>query len=61
MKFEATIVVTIHAQTVSEAGAMVDDVLHGAKMRDGVEVQSVDVRTPVNSRPVTLPQVGAGA
>jgi hypothetical protein len=60
MKFEATIVVTVHAQSVSEAGAMVDDVLHGAHLRDGVAVQSVDLRTPVNSRPVTVPQAGSG-
>jgi hypothetical protein len=59
MKFEATIVVTLHAYSVSEAGAMVDDVLHSANMRDGVEVRSVDVHTPVGAGQVALPRVAA--
>ena len=61
MKFEATIVMTVHAYSVSEAGAMVDDVLHAANGRDGVDVRSVDVRTPVSAGQVALPQVQAGA
>jgi hypothetical protein len=59
MKFEATIVMTLHAYSVSEAGAMVDDVLHSANVRDGVEVRSVDVHTPVGAGQVALPQVTA--
>jgi hypothetical protein len=57
MKLEATIVVSFQARSLSEAGETLDDVLGGARERDDVEIQSVELRTPVGTGPVTLPQL----
>jgi|tagenome__1003787_1003787.scaffolds.fasta_scaffold19237778_2 hypothetical protein len=57
MKLEATIVVSFQARSLAEAGETLDDVLGGARERDDVEIQSVELRTPVGAGPVTLPQL----
>ena len=55
MKAEATIVLKLRAGSLAEAGALLDDVLDRARLRDGVDVASVDLHTPAGVTPVTLP------
>jgi hypothetical protein len=59
MKLTATIVLSLQARTLTEAGATLDDVLRRAHERDGVEVQRIDIQTPSGAAPVTLPATAA--
>jgi hypothetical protein len=61
MKVQATIVLSFQARTLTEAGALVDDVLARARERDDVDVSGVEVATPPGDRMVTLPPPGAAA
>jgi hypothetical protein len=57
LKFTATIVLAFQAHSLKEAGAKLDEALHAARERDDMEVASIDVRTPPDSAPVSLPQL----
>jgi hypothetical protein len=57
MKLQAVIMVSFQASSLAEAGGKLDDVLGRARERDDVEVESVEVSTPVGAGPVSLPQV----
>jgi hypothetical protein len=59
MKLTATIVLSLQARTLADAGATLDVVLQGARERDGVDVQHVDLQTPSGAVPVTLPATAA--
>ncbi|HSD75854.1 MAG TPA: hypothetical protein VLA98_00560 [Solirubrobacteraceae bacterium] len=61
MKLEATIVVSLQARSLGEAGAALDEILRAAREREDVDVQAVELRTPTGSGPVTLPHVDAPA
>ena len=56
MKLEATIVLSLQAPSLAQAGETLDDVLRRAAERNDVDVQSVLVQTPTGRGPVTLPQ-----
>jgi hypothetical protein len=55
MKVQATIVLNLRAGSLAEAGALLDDILDAARMRDRVDVADVELHTPVGATPVTLP------
>jgi hypothetical protein len=55
MKLTATIVLSLQAPTLAEAGAKLDAVLTPARAQEGIEVRSVDLQTPSAGPPVTLP------
>jgi hypothetical protein len=57
MKLEATVVFKLHANSLAEAGALLDDVLGAAHEREGIEVGGVDLTTPPGAAPVSLPAV----
>ena len=57
MKLQAVIVVSFQASSLAEAGEKLDDVLGTARRREDVDVESVELRTPVGAGPVTLPHV----
>ena len=59
MKVQATVVLSFQAKTLTEAGAVLDDVLGRAHTREGVEVSGVELTTPPGDRLVTLPPLGA--
>jgi hypothetical protein len=61
MKLTATIVLSVQARTLSDAGATLDAILDSARRHAGVEVQSVDLQTPSGAVPVTLPATAAPA
>jgi hypothetical protein len=61
MKVRATIVLSFQAKTLTEAGALVEDVLARARERDDVDVAAVEVTSPPGDQPVTLPPVSASA
>jgi hypothetical protein len=61
MKIEATVVFRLRASSLSEAGAVLDDVLGRARERRDVEVEEVNVMTPPGATPVSLPDVSAPA
>lgn len=56
MKLEATIVLSLQAPNLAEAGQILDDVLRRAAERSDVGVRSVLVQTPTGAGTVTLPQ-----
>ena len=56
MKLEATIVVSLQAPNLAQAGETLDDVLRRATERPDVDVQSVVLQTPIGGGRVTLPQ-----
>jgi hypothetical protein len=60
MKVEATIVFKVHANSLAETGAILDDVLKRARDRNDVEVGQVNVITPPGATPVSLPAVPPG-
>lgn len=61
MKVQASVVLTFQARTLTEAGAVLDDVLARARDRDDVDVAAVELASPPGDRPVSLPPVhGAG-
>jgi hypothetical protein len=57
MKLQATIVISYRADSFGDAGGALDDVLQRARERGDVEIESVQVGTPVSAGPVSLPQV----
>jgi hypothetical protein len=57
MKVEATVALKFQARSLSEAGAILDDVLARAGDRDDVDVGPVTVTTPPGATPVSLPAV----
>jgi hypothetical protein len=57
MKLQATVVLTLQAGSLEEAGAVLDDVLARAHERDDVDVGGIDVTTPPGRTPVSLPDV----
>jgi hypothetical protein len=57
MKVEATVVFRLQASSLTETGAVLDDVLGRAHKRDNVEVGQVSVTTPPGATPVSLPPV----
>jgi hypothetical protein len=59
MKIEATVALRLQASSLSEAGAVLDDVLERARKRGDVEVERVNVTTPGGATPVSLPEVSA--
>jgi hypothetical protein len=59
MKVQATVLLTFHATSLAEAGAVLDDVLARAQARDDVDVGRVEVASPRGDHPVTLPPVRA--
>jgi hypothetical protein len=59
MKLTATIVLSVQARTLADAGATLDEILGSAREHAGVEVQSVDLQTPTGAVPVTLPPTAA--
>jgi hypothetical protein len=61
MKLQATIVVSYRADSLAEAGETLDDVLVLARERSDVEIESIELRTPVSAGPVTLPQIERAA
>jgi hypothetical protein len=62
MKVEASVLLKFQASSLSDAGAVLDDVLARARERDDVEVGQLTVTTPPGAVSVSLPAVpGAGA
>lgn len=57
MKLQATIVVSYRADSLGEAGEKLDDVLLRARERADVEIETVELRTPVSAGPVSLPHI----
>jgi hypothetical protein len=57
MKLQATIVISYRADSFSEAGAVLDDVLGRAREREDVEIDSIELGTPASAGPVSLPYV----
>jgi hypothetical protein len=57
MKLEATIVISYRADSLGDAGDVVDDVLRRARERDDVDIESVQLATPQSAGPVTLPYI----
>jgi hypothetical protein len=59
MKVQATVLLTFQAKSLAEAGAVLDDVLAGAREREDVDVGRVELLSPPGDRAVTLPPVSA--
>jgi hypothetical protein len=59
MKVQATVVLSFQAKTLTEAGAVLDDVLGRAYDHDGVDVAAVQLATPPGDHLVTLPPLAA--
>ncbi len=57
MKLQATIVISYRADSFSDAGAALDDVLRRAREREDVEIESIQLGTPASAGPVSLPYV----
>jgi hypothetical protein len=57
MKIQATIIISYRADSLGDAGGALDDVLERARARDDVEIDSIQLGTPVSAGPVTLPSV----
>ena len=61
MKLQATITVSYRADSLAEAGEKLDDVLRRARERGDMEIESIDVHTPVRAGAVSLPRVERAA
>jgi len=61
MKIQATVVLRFQAKTLTEAGAVLDDVLVRAREREEVDLAAVEMTTPPGDRLVTLPSMPATA
>jgi hypothetical protein len=59
MKIEATVVLKLQANSLAEAGSVLDDVLATARQRDDVDVGQIIATTPPGAAPVSLPAVSA--
>jgi hypothetical protein len=57
MKMQATVVLSFQAKTLTEAGAILDDVMMRARQREDVDVGGVELTTPPSDRLVTLPSL----
>jgi hypothetical protein len=57
MKLQATIVISYRSDSLAEAGEKLDDVLLRAREREDVEIDSIELRTPVSAGPVSLPRI----
>jgi hypothetical protein len=57
MKVQASVVLRFQAKTLTEAGAVLDDVLARARAREDVDVAAVELTSPPGDRLVTLPPV----
>jgi hypothetical protein len=57
MKLHATIVISYRADSFSDAGEALDDVLERARERGDVEIESIQLSTPTSAGPVSLPYV----
>jgi hypothetical protein len=57
MKVQASIVLNFQAKTLTDAGAVLDDVLARARGREDVDVTAVELVSPPADRQVTLPPV----
>jgi hypothetical protein len=57
MKVQASIVLSFQAKTLTEAGAVLDDVMGRARERQDVDVAAVELISPPGDRQVTLPPV----
>jgi hypothetical protein len=55
MKVQATVVLSFQAKTLTEAGAVLDDVLGPAYEHEDVDVSGVQLTTPPGDHLVTLP------
>jgi hypothetical protein len=61
MKVQASVVLSFQAKTLTDAGAVLDDVLMRARDREDVDVAAIELISPPGDRPVTLPPPpGAG-
>jgi hypothetical protein len=61
MRVQASVLLTFQAKTLTDAGAVLDDVLERAREREDTDVAAVELTRPAWHRPVTLPLVtGAG-
>ena len=60
MKLQATVVLTLQAKSLEEAGAILDDAFARARERDDVDLGRVEVVTPPGDRMVTLPPATGG-
>jgi hypothetical protein len=59
MKVQAIVSLSFQAKTLTEAGAVLDDVLMRARERADVDVAGVELISPPGDRIVTLPPVAA--
>jgi hypothetical protein len=57
MKLTATIVISYRADSLSDAGHVLDEVLQRGREREDVEIESIQLSTPVSAGPVSLPYV----
>ena len=57
MRVQASVVLAFQAKTLTDAGAVLDDVLTRAREREDVDVAAVELASPPGDRPVTLPSV----
>jgi hypothetical protein len=57
VKLQVTIVISYRADSFGDAGDALDDVLHRARERDDVEIDSIQLRTPASAGPVSIPYV----
>jgi hypothetical protein len=55
MKLTATIVFSLEARSLAEAGATLDELLTPASAHEDIDIRSVDLQTPSNALPVPLP------
>ena len=59
MKVQATVLFSFQAKTLAEAGALLDHVLERARLRDDVDVGSIEVSSPPGEGVVTIPPISA--
>ena len=59
MKVQASIVLSFQAKTLTDAGAVLDDVLARARDREDVDVAGVELISPPADRQVTVPPIAA--
>ena len=55
MKLQATIVISYRADSLGDAGNVLDDVLQRARERDDIDIDSIQLATPESAGPVSLP------
>ena len=57
MKVQASIVLSFQAKTLTDAGAVLDDLLARTRDREDVDLTAVELIAPPGDRRVTLPPV----